>query len=296
MDLLVRDEKALSIKAFEHKNLKALLDGTRWRIARELARHSDYPTNIAKKLELNEQIVHYHIRQLQNAGLIKITKTENIRGATARYFELAAPAFALVAGKEWRTFRSSKKPHILLRDFIENKRLNCKIIVGSPDSHGPQRQRARDLYHGIDLALLLGSYCTEINSATYLDTEINDRDLKDNLICVGGPISNLVTERFTRNTAIRFKGREIISKLSKKAYTEASNGLIMKIKNPLVPEKYVLILAGKSSPGTKAAILTLIKYPNMDYGNTNNKKHTAKVVEGIDLDGDGIMDDVEVKE
>jgi len=296
VDLLLRDNKALPTEARDAKALAVLTDKTRWRIACLLAEHPDYPTSIAKKLKMNDQLVHYHIRRMQKAGLVKIEKVMKIKGATARYFTLTAPAFTVVAKQDWKKHRTHKQPPDLLADFIEHGKLNCKIVVGSPDSHGPQKQRARDLYHGIDLALLLGSYCTEISASTFLDTELHEHDLHDNIICIGGPISNLITARFTENTPIKFKGREIVSSRSKKAYTEASNGIIIKAKNPLNPKKTVLVLAGKSSPGTRAAILTLIKHPEIDYSNKYNKKHIAKVVEGLDLDGDGIIDEIEIKE
>jgi hypothetical protein len=56
-------------------------------------------------------------------------------------------------------------------------------IVGSPDPHGPSKARSKDGYFGMDLALFLGTFLSNITgSKVKLDTEIQDKDLENNNI------------------------------------------------------------------------------------------------------------------
>jgi len=57
------------------------------------------------------------------------------------------------------------------------------------------------------------------------------------------------------------------------------------------------LIAGKRHSGTRAVMIAFIKYFNeIIKGNKFNNKVTAKIVEGIDLNSDGIVDDIEILE
>jgi hypothetical protein len=59
----------------------------------------------------------------------------------------------------------------------------------------------------------------------------------------------------------------------------------------------VLVVAGKRYTGTRAVMISFIKhFSELVKGNKHNSKISAKVVEGVDLDSDGVVDDVEVLE
>ena len=61
--------------------------------------------------------------------------------------------------------------------------------------------------------------------------------------------------------------------------------------------KFILLVAGNRNAGTKAAITALAKHVHdILKPNLFNQSFQAKVVEGADLDGDGQIDDVEIKE
>jgi len=69
------------------------------------------------------------------------------------------------------------------------------------------------------------------------------------------------------------------------------------MKNPLNNRKNMFLIAGKRYSGTKAAIIALLKHFNkIIKGNKYNRKINANVVEGIDIDSDGIVDEVEILE
>ena len=67
----------------------------------------------------------------------------------------------------------------------------------------------------------------------------------------------------------------------------------MNAKNPFNPKKWILIVAGKRYAGTRAVTLAFIKYfSELAKGNSIDSKIPARVVEGLDKDADGIVDDV----
>ena len=69
------------------------------------------------------------------------------------------------------------------------------------------------------------------------------------------------------------------------------------IKNPMNKHKSILIIAGKRFSGTRAAIIAFLKhFKKITNGNIHDKSIMANVVEGVDLDSDGIVDDVEFRE
>jgi len=286
MGLFIRKNEKIECNELLNSDFSVLSNENSQEILKHLSKKPDYALHISEKLGIEKQLVYYYIKKLENAGIVKIINREMINGSLAKIYTLSAGAFVFSVSKNWQKFNSERPLPKSLEDFVENGELKAKIVVGSPDYHGPKRQRARDVRHAVDLALFVGSYLNSIEARTYLDTEIRKNDLKENLICIGGPVSNLVTEKFIDYLPITFKGRDIYSKKTKKKYTEPQHGFVTKIENPFNKTKKVMILAGKSAEGTKAAIIALTKNPNIE----------NCIVEGIDLDGDGRIDDVEIEE
>ena len=73
-----------------------------------------------------------------------------------------------------------------LYPFVFAGKINCKIVVGSPDPHGPYQVRGRDGHYGIDLALFLGQYGSIPDKfSTKLDVDVKaEKADKDNLILI----------------------------------------------------------------------------------------------------------------
>ncbi|MBI3027460.1 S-layer protein [Candidatus Woesearchaeota archaeon] len=265
-----------------------------------LAKEAMYPIDIAKTLKVHEQKIYYHIRNLEKAGIIKIVKKETRQGATANFYVITEPAF-VVRFKEFEA--TSKIGQIrnesdFLEPFIKDGQLNALIIVGSPDPHGPDKARSRDGYYGMDLALFLGTFLNYVPKFNVkLDTEVRDGDLENNLILIGGPVVNKVVEKANPKLPIRFEEGNIKSTISNEIYPQDECGLIVKTKNPFNRDKYVLVAAGKRFSGTRAAIIAFLKdFNKITDGNVHNPSIKAKVVEGVDLDSDGIIDDIEFRE
>lgn len=295
---------SLPAKELSFNQIKPLSSELAQKILFELAAKPSYPKEIAKKLNVHEQKVYYHIRNLEKAKIIEIAKTEIVSGAVANFYKLVEPSF-VIKFKEFQTTQKiaelAQRPKSFLEPFIEDGNLNSVIIVGSPDPHGPEKARSRDGYYGIDLALFLGTFLNYIPSLNVrLDTEARKEDLEKNIILIGGPVVNCISEKINDKLQIRFVKEEnwkIKSLVSGKEYLSDETGVIIKTKNPFNPKKFILLVAGKRYAGTRAVMIAFIKHFNeIIKGNKFNNKILAKVVEGVDLDSDGMVDDVDILE
>ena len=267
-------------------------------ILKLLSSRALYPMEIARSLKVHEQRVYYHIRNLEKAKLIRVVKSGTVGGVMTHSYALSQDAF-FVKFKDFsvsRQFSLQPSSEPFLEPFIEDGKLNAHLIVGSPDPHGPEKARSRDGYYGMDLALFLGSFLQNIDALhVKLDTETTAEDLKGNLIIIGGPVVNSVTEKINSSLPLYFDASSgsITSKLSRKKYFADEIGVIEKLKNPFNPKSSVLLVAGKRYAGTRAAIIAFLKhFDDLIKGNVYKKGHPARVVEGIDKDSDGVVDAV----
>ncbi|MBS3132736.1 S-layer protein [Candidatus Woesearchaeota archaeon] len=301
-----RKEGVFSLPACEinAKDAKSVSSELAVRIIKLLAEKPMYPIELAKELKVHEQKVYYHIRNLEKAGIVKVVKEEGRQGAVARYYSVDKPA-VVIKFKELEPTQKIfqlKSDSDFLSPLIRDGKLDALIIVGSPDPHGPEKARSRDGYYGMDLALFLGTFLNYVPQLyVKLDTEVREEELKrNNLIVIGGPIVNRVMGEINSKLPIRFDRDEhwaIKSTLSNTVYPTDEAGLIVKAKSPFNSEKSMLVVAGKRYSGTRAAIVAFLKhFKEIQSGNIRNKKIMAKVVEGIDLDSDGIIDDAEIRE
>jgi DNA-binding transcriptional ArsR family regulator len=290
--------KVLDIENFRYASSK-----TSRMILKSLSENSKYPKEIAKEINLDEQSVYYHIRNLERLGFIEVAEKKNIGGIEAKYYKISSDAFSFIIKS-----RSSTKNIEFIEEFffpfVVDGEMNSIIVFGSPDPHGPTRARARDIIEGSEFCLFLGCFLEKYSGLKVkIDTEIKKDDIKNNnLIVIGGPGVNYVAKVLNKKMPISFIERNnryvaIYSKISKNVYEEERCGIIIKVKNPFNKDKYILLIAGRRASGTKAAILSFLKYfKDICNGNKYNNKVKAKVVEGVDIDSDSIIDDVIILE
>lgn len=302
--IVERDGKEFSLDA------KILLPGSArkamshqaWKIIEELAKGPAYPKQIAARLRLDEQNAYYHIKNLRKAGVIRLNKEENRNGVIAKYYELESPAFALCAREPDESERLIKSPYdkksAFLEPFIENGKMNSIMIIGSPDAHGPMKARGKDSVYAAGIGIFLGGFIKKAGSSFIkLDTETGKEDMKSNLIVLGGPGVNRITAMLNNKMPVKFlelqKGQysDIFSSVTKKTYPDDGCGIIARLKNPFARGKQVLVIAGRRSAGTRAAVLAIANHPEKALA-----KSGARVVEGYDSDSDGIIDRVEFLE
>lgn len=275
--------KLMAINAEE----KQIFDGVQAKIFKLLSTGQSYPKEIAKQLKVHEQKIYYHIRQLEKQGFIKVARKEERGGALAKIYELSSPAFLVRFGE----FQEVKRiPATGFVPFIRNGLLDAKIIVGSPDPHGPEKARSRDVTFAVDLALFLGTFLTKLESPVVVeDKDVHTDEMRNNLIIVGGPITNKITKMVNDKLPVKFDGRKNIVS-HKRTYKNDDCGFVAKADNPFNKNKKIIVIAGKRYGGTKAAVLAFIK--KFD----EIEKRNYIVVEGIDNDGDGEIDDVKILE
>ncbi len=303
--MLVIDEKkqvvvSLPAKAMSDKQVKAASSDLAQRILRELASTPSYPRELAKRLKVHEQRVYYHIRNLEKFGLVEVVKKIEVHGTLANVYAPSAPAFVFALKEFTKAHKVpglKTQPVEFLSPIIENGEFNGVVIVGSPDPHGPDMARSRDGYYGIDLSLFLGTFLTHLDELSVrLDTEVRSEDLQKNMILIGGPVVNMVTQKVNEQLPVYFDKDQnwaIVSKVSGKVYHADECGVIVKVKNPLNPKKWIIVVAGKRYAGTRAVTLAFFKYfGELAKGNSVDPKVMARVVEGLDRNADGIVDDV----
>ncbi|MEM5812780.1 MAG: helix-turn-helix domain-containing protein [Candidatus Aenigmatarchaeota archaeon] len=295
-------------KIIDFEKIKHISSDVSKRIIKELLSSPLYPKEIARRLNINEQIVYYHIRNLYKAGFLEIAKREQVNGIITKYYKVSSNAFSILLDYP-KDFHSSKDESEKILDFfmpfVTNGRMNSLIIFGSPEPHGPTRSRAKDLKIAADLCLFLGSFLIEASEEyAKLDIDVKESELKNNnIIVIGGPGVNTVAAKINEKLPIRFAKKinerylAIYSSLSKKYYEEETQGIVLKTKNPFNNEKYLLLIAGRRYVGTRAAMLSLLKHlKDICKGNKYNEKIFGHVIEGVDTNSDGIIEDIMILE
>jgi len=310
-----RQYEAKDIAIFDDsEKLKAVLSKLSWKILQLLSEKEMYPMEIAKKLKVHEQKVYYHIRKLARAGVVKVVREEGKKGAVAKYYKASFPALGVELPFGYRRIKTIAVPSLdekmkqFLSPFLkEDGTFDGKIVVGSPDPHGPFKSRARDGHYASYLTLFLGQFADlPEDFPIKLDVDVKaEKDENNNLILVGGPGTNFLTQEVNEFLPIRFNMMPsehgfllggLVSEKTRNVYTADTVGVIARITNPWNKEKRIIVLAGNKAVGTKACVLALAKFWKEALKNFEGKEEFATVIQGFDLDGDGKVDSIEVLE
>jgi DNA-binding transcriptional ArsR family regulator len=298
----------------DSQKLKMILGDLSWKILTLLSKKEMYPLEIARQLNMNEQKIYYHIRKLAKAGAITVQREEKRKGPIARYYKTVSQAFGIEFPGGYKPIQNLSTLEIdehlqkFFKEYIDaNGVFDGKIIVGSPTPHGPFKTSARDGHYAAHLALFIGQFAkmpTEF--AVKLDVDVKvEKEEKNNLILVGGPGTNLLTQEINEYLPIKFIMHSseqgfllggLVSEKSSRIFTSDASGLIAKIVNPWDPTKRIIVLAGNKAVGTKACVLALTNFWKKALENYKGKDTFAVVISGFDLDGDGKVDSIEVSE
>ncbi len=286
------------------ENLNVFSNGMPGRILRELGRQPQCAMDISRKLKEHEQNVYYHLKRLRNAGLIRLANQENRAGMTAKIYELVSPVVAAKLYEEGYTQKEVKRHKLdplmekFLEPFVINNRLHAKVILGDPYPHGEFDVISTESVHAFDLALLLGSFLNEVKFPSYhLDTETDPKDIKENMILIGNSKTNTIIKRINSSMPVYFdaaNGWSIMSRKTGNSFNAPRTGMLVKFPNPLNPNKKVLVIGGIGIRGVKAGIIAITKHLEEIVG--NDFGDVAKVFEGIDKDGDGVVDSIKILE
>jgi len=316
--LLHEEDKKQKVKEImiikDPQKLKMILNKLSWKILVMLSQREMYPMEIAKKLGIHEQKIYYHIRKLAKAGAIAVTREEEKKGATAKYYKAVSPAFGIELPLGYKKIQRlsllsmNEQIQKFFKEFInKDGTFEGKIVVGSPTPHGPFKTSARDGHYASYLTFFLGQFAKMPDEfAIKLDVDVKaEKEEKNNLILVGGPGTNLLTQEVNEYLPIRFDMQSseqgflfggLVSRKSSQVYTADTVGLIAKIVNPWDDTKRIIVLAGNKAVGTKACVLALTTFWKKTLKNYHGEDAFATVIQGFDLDGDGKVDSIEVLE
>lgn len=298
-------QKAYNALELKPKSFNVLNSALAQKILNELAKRPSCAMDISRRLKEHEQKIYYHLRRLEGAGVITLERTEERTGATAKIYSVSHPylAIKLFDGDHLTDVKTKAREIEFFKPFIKKGKLDATIVVGSPDPHGKYGVQALDGSAGIDLALFLGTFLKNARPNYKLDTELTEKDMRGNLIIIGGPKANIIIDKFNKDLPIYFDpkhGFNIVSSFTKSVYSSDDIGIIIKMKNPLAKnknsDKYILVLSGIRFKGTRAAIIALIRHMREVQLGNRFDGGVARVVRGIDKDADGRIDDVEFLE
>ncbi len=296
------------------QKLRMILGELSWKILVMLSEKEMYPLELAKKLGVHEQKVYYHMRKLAKAGAIAVVREEEKKGAIAKYYKPVSSAYGVELPNEYKTITKlsllsmDKQIQEFFREFIrQDGTFEGKIVVGSPTPHGPFRTSARDGHYASYLTFFLGQFAKMPDEfAIKLDVDMKaEKEERNNLILVGGPGTNVLTQEVNENLPVRFNMQPsqegfllggLISGETSRAYTADTAGLVAKITNPWDSTKKVIVLAGNKAVGTKACVLALTNFWKKTLENYHAEDTFATVIQGFDLDSDGKVDSIEILE
>jgi DNA-binding transcriptional ArsR family regulator len=296
------------------QTLRMVVGNLSWKILTLLNQKAMYPIEVARQLGMHEQKVYYHIRKLERAGAIVVEREEKRKGATAKYYRTISPAFGIEFQGGYQPMQrpsllaASQQVQDFFKEFITaDGGFDAKIIVGSPTPHGPFKTSARDGHYAAQLTFFLGQFVKMPQDfAIKLDVDVKaEKEEKNNLILVGGPGTNLLTQELNDYLPVQFNMQSsaqgylfggLVSKKTGLVFTADVAGLIAKIPNPWDNTKSILVLAGNKAVGTKACVLALTGFWQKTLATYRAGNAFSAVIQGFDLDGDGKVDSIEVSE
>ncbi|MHA2239848.1 MAG: ArsR family transcriptional regulator [Candidatus Hodarchaeales archaeon] len=259
----------------------------RWKIMKLLLQEEKvYAKQLAEILKVSESKIHYHLAQLRRAGLIKLVGFHSIKQGRAKLLKPVASNFILTLMDQKLQQSDLVFNKIFVNRFYKSGMFNTQIVVGSSVPHGRYDAISRDGHLVGDLCWYLGAHTslTQLSGKKNLvitDLEYNEKKTKNisNLILIGGHITNELTAKY--NTVLKnrfniyFTENRIISK--EREYFDPEDGLLAVFKNPNDLSKWILILAGVRSLGTRSAIYSIVNDCSEVF---SNKDEFVSVIKG----------------
>lgn len=286
----------------EPKKLSIFGSDLSLKIISELAKKPACAMDLSRRLDQHEQKIYYHLRKLENAGIIKQIRTEKRHSMTAKIYGVVSPVVSTKIHTngghsiEEKSMMPPPKMKKLLTPFIKDGKLNALLILGDPYEHGEHDAPARSSVHTFDFAVMMGRFLKELKFPHYkLDVDIREEDLKNNLIVFNSSKANTVIQKLNQYMPIYFdnkRGWQIVSTFSGKTYTDPRIGLIAKFDNPFCEGKKVLVISGLRTRGIHSSIIAITQQLNKLMEGISERDDLFRVVEGFDKDGDRVIDTV----
>lgn len=240
----------------------------RWRIMKLLIQGEPlYAKQLAEVLKVSESKIHYHLAQLRKAGLIKMIGFHSIKQGRAKLLEPIAKHFILSLVDHQIQQSELAFQKIFVNRFYYLGNFNTQIVVGSSVPHGKYDAISRDGHLVGELCWYLGAHTSlkqfyDNENLVVTDLQYNEKKMKNipNLILIGGHITNELTAKYNsvlkNKFNVYFTENRIYSR--EREFYRPEEGLLAIFKNPADLSKWILILAGVRSLGTKSAIFSII--------------------------------------
>ncbi|MCL4400828.1 MAG: winged helix-turn-helix domain-containing protein [Candidatus Parvarchaeota archaeon] len=254
---------------------------------------------LSKMLKIPQKKVLALITELEKMGMVAVQGNTPKRGdiykpaASSFAFELTDAKIKLAIKEQGINDEGTSK---FYRKFIKDGKFDGYIVVGSPDPHGEYKSIARDTHYALYLTMFFGQFCElPKNFPIVLDTDVIARNLfKQNLIVIGGPVTNLITRDINHSMPIKFEKEEGWGLKNKEGvHTRDYEGAVEKIRNPFDKTKDVILLGGVRNIGTLSSILAATRFSKLTFRTYNDEPLWSVLVRGYDIDGDGEIDSIE---
>ncbi len=252
---------------------------------------------VAKTLKISKKKAEDYAARLNKLELIKISGKKE-----KQIYSLDSGAVSLELNDSESKFNIREKrikdsgTSRFYSNFIRDGKFDGYICVGSTDPHGEYRAVSKDTHHAMYLTMFLGQFIDlPVKTPVVLDTDVISKNLfKNNLIVIGGPVTNLITRDINSYLPVKFIKEEGWGlKFRDGLHTRDYEGVIEKMKNPFDKTKEIILLAGVRNIGTFSSILAATKFSNLSFASYNGEKPWSMLVRGYDIDGDGEVDSVE---
>jgi DNA-binding transcriptional ArsR family regulator len=228
---------------------------------------SVYAKQLAISLGISESKIHYHLAQLREAGLIEFEGVRSIKQGRAKLLKSVGNEFTLSLTSVSTPKTSSVFDMLFVPRFYKSGNLDARIIVGSSVPHGKYDAISRDGHLVGELCLYLGSnavidFKKQLTNPVITDLEFlsTNNQKSENMILIGGHITNELTALYNptlfEKFGIGFSDNKISSE--DKDFSDPSDGLIAVFKHPKNIKKWILVLAGVRSLGTRATIYSVV--------------------------------------
>ncbi len=247
---LVKEDEFLPAKQIDEKGLKALEDEQRRKILNMVSERDMTVSELVSELDMGRQTLYYNLEKLQEGGLIAS------EGSRPKYFSSDIAAYYFRP----ENVEPEKNPLMLenvpdiLEGFVEDRKIDAKVIVGAPYPHGEHDRRHKNAYKAGEITAILGNYGRKRQQLIYMDTEVDEKIRERPLISVAGPLVNTLTDELNSEMPAKFtEGHDrIITENS--TYSGDETGFIAKAE---VEGKERIVVAGLFGLGTSAAIEAL---------------------------------------
>ena len=277
--------------------VKQISDEKAISIMKKLSKKQYKMAALSRELKIDSKVLSSYISRLENAGLIEVSLQKNDKILKANY-----NSFSYEINQNRIKFdpklKSKENQYTLnfFSKFINNGKFNGYICVGASDPHGEYKAVAKDSYYTAYLGMFLGQFI-DLPSLmpVILDTDVIAKNLfKNNLIIIGGPVTNLVTRDINNFLPIKFIKEEGWGLKDRTGiHIRDYEGTIEKIRNPFDKEKEIILIAGVRNVGTLSSMLASTRFANLTFKGYTNECPWSTMVRGYDIDGDGQIDSIE---